>query len=114
MEPPASETDGGSADETADGSPLKGGDDGHSPGDDGHSPEDKGQPEPDRGDRTAEASGPSPEAPPGSVKVMVGTRRFHSSECPLISGMGESGIEVMTRAEAEEAGLTHCSVCQGG
>jgi hypothetical protein len=26
--------------------------------------------------------------------------------------MGDSGIETMTRAEADEAGLTPCSVCQ--
>jgi len=49
---------------------------------------------------------------PGSVKVMVGTRRYHSSECPLISGIDDDSIEVMTKEDAEQAGLTHCSVCQ--
>ncbi|MEU7985452.1 hypothetical protein AB0B56_11365 [Streptosporangium canum] len=48
----------------------------------------------------------------GTVKVIVGTRRFHSSACPLIKGTDGSGIETMTRAEAEEAGLSSCSVCR--
>ncbi|MGI5159569.1 hypothetical protein [Microbispora sp. CA-102843] len=48
------------------------------------------------------------------VRVMVGTRRYHAADCPLINGMGDSGIETMTRAEADEAGLTPCSVCQNG
>ncbi|MEU6413882.1 hypothetical protein [Microbispora sp. NPDC046933] len=66
-----------------------------------------------RDDRTADAAesfagGDTP------VRVMVGTRRYHTGDCPLISGMGDSGIETMTRAEADEAGLTPCSVCQNG
>ncbi|MFI6923793.1 hypothetical protein ACIBIZ_27915 [Nonomuraea spiralis] len=48
----------------------------------------------------------------GTVKVIVGTSRFHSTACPLIRGAGESGVETMTLAEAEAAGLTSCSVCQ--
>jgi hypothetical protein len=50
--------------------------------------------------------------PAGSVRVMTGTRRYHSSECPLISAIDDGSIEVMTREEAEAAGLTHWSVCQ--
>jgi hypothetical protein len=49
---------------------------------------------------------------PGTVKVIVGTRRYHSTACPLIKGAGESGVETMTLAAAEAAGLTSCSVCQ--
>ncbi|MFF5204598.1 hypothetical protein [Streptosporangium sp. NPDC000396] len=48
----------------------------------------------------------------GMVKVIVGTRRFHSSACPLIRGTDDNGIETMSRAEAEKAGLSSCSVCQ--
>ncbi|MGP3916029.1 hypothetical protein [Nonomuraea sp. 10N515B] len=48
----------------------------------------------------------------GTVKVIVGTRRYHSTACPLIKGAGESGVETMTLAAAEAAGLTSCSVCQ--
>ncbi|WP_184757545.1 hypothetical protein [Streptosporangium album] len=55
--------------------------------------------------------GPGP-GDAGTVKVIVGTRRFHSSICPLIKGTDGDGIETMPRAEAEEAGLSGCSVCQ--
>ncbi|MEV0619990.1 hypothetical protein AB0I81_42195 [Nonomuraea sp. NPDC050404] len=48
----------------------------------------------------------------GTVKVIVGTRRYHSTNCPLIRGAGETGVETMTLAAAEAAGLTSCSVCQ--
>ncbi|SEG83823.1 hypothetical protein SAMN05444920_105263 [Nonomuraea solani] len=48
----------------------------------------------------------------GTVKVIVGTRRYHSTACPLIRGAGDSGVETMTLAAAEAAGLTSCSVCQ--
>ncbi|MFI6478065.1 hypothetical protein ACIBH1_09045 [Nonomuraea sp. NPDC050663] len=48
----------------------------------------------------------------GTVKVIVGTRRFHSATCPLVKGAGDSGVESMTAAAAEAAGLTSCSVCQ--
>ncbi|WP_214108218.1 hypothetical protein [Acrocarpospora catenulata] len=47
----------------------------------------------------------------GTVKVIVGTRRFHDSSCPLIEAADDSGIETMTRTEAEQAGLTHCTAC---
>ncbi|WP_406316942.1 hypothetical protein OHA77_07045 [Streptosporangium sp. NBC_01639] len=57
--------------------------------------------------------GPKPGSPE-TVKVIVGTRRFHSSACPLIRGTDDDGIETMSRAEAEESGLTGCSVCQNG
>jgi hypothetical protein len=46
------------------------------------------------------------------VKVIIGTRRYHGTACPLIQGAGESGVESMTLARAEAAGLTSCSVCQ--
>jgi hypothetical protein len=49
---------------------------------------------------------------PDTVKVIVGTRRYHSTACPLIRGAGETGVETMTLAAAEAAGLTSCSVCQ--
>ena len=48
----------------------------------------------------------------GMVKVVVGTRRYHSTSCPLIQGAGDSGVETMTLQQAEAAGLTSCSVCQ--
>jgi hypothetical protein len=48
-----------------------------------------------------------------TVKVIVGTSRFHDSTCPLIKGMGGSGVETMPRSEAEEAGLSSCPVCLG-
>ncbi|MGI5270810.1 hypothetical protein ACQEUU_16770 [Nonomuraea sp. CA-218870] len=47
-----------------------------------------------------------------TVKVIVGTRRYHSTACPLIKGAGDAGVETMTRHQAEAAGLTACSVCQ--
>ncbi|GII02441.1 hypothetical protein [Planobispora takensis] len=53
------------------------------------------------------------EPSPDTVKVIAGTRRFHSSACPLIKGVDDGGIETMSRAEAEEAGLSSCSVCEG-
>ncbi|GGO12162.1 hypothetical protein [Microbispora bryophytorum] len=62
-------------------------------------------------DRTADAAQPSADGD-ALVRVMIGTRRYHEAGCPLISGMGDSGIETMTRAEADEANLTPCSVCQ--
>jgi hypothetical protein len=46
------------------------------------------------------------------VKVIIGTRRYHGTACPLIEGAGESGVESMTLARAEAAGMTSCSVCQ--
>ncbi|WP_344951862.1 hypothetical protein [Sphaerisporangium flaviroseum] len=48
---------------------------------------------------------------PGIVKVIPGTRRFHSSVCPLIKGSDPGSLETMSRTDAEAAGLTHCSVC---
>ncbi|WP_062432083.1 hypothetical protein [Herbidospora daliensis] len=48
--------------------------------------------------------------PPPMVKVMEGTRRYHTPDCPLIKGE-EDGIETMSQPAAEEAGLTPCTVC---
>ncbi|WP_424534624.1 hypothetical protein ACOZ38_30820 [Sphaerisporangium viridialbum] len=48
---------------------------------------------------------------PGIVKVIPGTRRYHSSACPLIKGSDPGTLETMSKADAEAAGLTHCSVC---
>jgi NAD(P)H-hydrate repair Nnr-like enzyme with NAD(P)H-hydrate dehydratase domain len=56
--------------------------------------------------------GDAKKAGAGMVKVIVGTRRYHGTACPLIRGAGESGVESMTLARAEAAGLTSCSVCQ--
>ncbi|GHH62315.1 hypothetical protein GCM10017673_01090 [Streptosporangium violaceochromogenes] len=47
-----------------------------------------------------------------TVKVIVGTRRFHTSACPLIKGVDASGVEAMTSAAAREAGMSSCSVCR--
>ncbi|WP_329424508.1 hypothetical protein OG339_29340 [Streptosporangium sp. NBC_01495] len=49
-----------------------------------------------------------------TVTVIVGTRRFHDSDCPLVKGasVGGSGIETMSRAEAEQAGLSNCPICR--
>ncbi|MEO3804061.1 hypothetical protein [Nonomuraea sp. B1E8] len=68
-------------------------------------------------DSTAEGSERKPgDEPKGgdsrTVKVIVGTRRYHSTNCPLIRGAGESGVETMAADAAEAAGLTSCSVCQ--
>ena len=38
---------------------------------------------------------------------------FTTPTCPLIKGMGGSGVETMSRSEAEEAGLSSCPVCLG-
>jgi hypothetical protein len=48
----------------------------------------------------------------GTVKVISGTRRFHGASCPLVRGV-DDGVETMSRADAEEAGLSGCAVCQG-
>ncbi|MFI6497566.1 hypothetical protein [Nonomuraea typhae] len=58
------------------------------------------------------ASGKGGDDRPGTVKVIVGTRRYHSTACPLIRGAGDTGVETMSLAQAEAAGLTSCSVCQ--
>ncbi|WP_440065076.1 hypothetical protein [Streptosporangium sp. OZ121] len=49
-----------------------------------------------------------------TVTVIVGTLRFHDSDCPLVKGasIGGSGIETMPRAEAEKAGLSNCPICR--
>ncbi|MGW4802309.1 hypothetical protein ACWEPC_58850 [Nonomuraea sp. NPDC004297] len=62
----------------------------------------------------SEAGSPESEAGDGQekVKVIVGTRRYHSTSCPLIRGAGDTGVETMTLKAAEAAGLTSCSVCQ--
>ncbi|MFI9551631.1 hypothetical protein [Nonomuraea endophytica] len=72
-------------------------------------PEPKSRPaaEDDAGD-----DAPAKDTRPGTVKVIVGTRRYHSTACPLIRGAGDTGVETMTLAQAEAAGLTSCSVCQ--
>ncbi|GGS53888.1 hypothetical protein GCM10010156_10780 [Planobispora rosea] len=49
---------------------------------------------------------------PGMVKVIMGTRRFHGTACPLIRGVDDDGLQTMSRAEAERSGLSACSVCQ--
>ncbi|WP_344473972.1 hypothetical protein [Nonomuraea monospora] len=71
--------------------------------------------EPPKGKESADKSGEEPGKKgerQGTVKVIVGTRRYHSTACPLIRGAGETGVETMTLAAAEAAGLTSCSVCQ--
>ncbi|MFI6812787.1 hypothetical protein ACIBG7_10275 [Nonomuraea sp. NPDC050328] len=52
--------------------------------------------------------------PEGVVKVIVGTRRYHTGSCPLVKGAGDAGVETMRREAADAAGLTACSVCQSG
>ncbi|MDH2428603.1 hypothetical protein [Sphaerisporangium sp. TRM90804] len=59
-------------------------------------------------ERAAKASGARR---PGIVKVIPGTRRYHSSACPLVRGADPATLETMSRADAEAADLTHCSVC---
>ncbi|GII88719.1 hypothetical protein Ssi03_67090 [Sphaerisporangium siamense] len=56
-------------------------------------------------------SGKGPAKGAGTVKVIPGTRRYHSSACPLIQGSDPDTLESMTESEAESRGLTHCSVC---
>ncbi|PZG24793.1 hypothetical protein C1I98_35205 [Spongiactinospora gelatinilytica] len=53
---------------------------------------------------------PSP-APAQSVKVISGTKRFHTTGCPLLRAATDDVVETMPRARAEAAGFTHCSVC---
>ncbi|MBG0817395.1 hypothetical protein [Planomonospora sp. ID82291] len=48
-----------------------------------------------------------------TVTVISGTRRFHGEACPLVRGVDDEGLETMSRAEAEKAGLSGCAVCQG-
>ncbi|WP_433215480.1 hypothetical protein [Microtetraspora malaysiensis] len=45
------------------------------------------------------------------VMVMTGTRRYHRASCPLIKAAPEGGLETMATREAEDAGLTPCSIC---
>ncbi|MFI6531327.1 hypothetical protein ACIBHY_02690 [Nonomuraea sp. NPDC050547] len=71
-------------------------------------PEPKSRPAEDGADDDASAK----DTRPGTVKVIVGTRRYHGTACPLIRGAGDTGVETMTLAQAEAAGLTSCSVCQ--
>ncbi|MGS2640433.1 hypothetical protein [Streptosporangium sp. G12] len=79
----------------------------------------------DRGDDTSPGGVPAVEERPRpaprereadgeTVTVIVGTRRFHDSDCPLVKGasIGGSGIETMSRAEAEKAGLSNCPICR--
>lgn len=73
------------------------------------------KPRQDSKPKAAPESDPEPEADkprPGTVKVIVGTRRYHSTACPLIRGAGDTGVETMSLGQAEAAGLTSCSVCQ--
>src|SRR5690606_41870071 len=44
--------------------------------------------------------------------VIVGTRRHAPVDCPLIQGAVGVDVETMTLSQAEDAGLTACSVCQ--
>lgn len=58
-------------------------------------------------------SGPKrPDQGASTVKVIVGTRRYHGADCPLIKGAGDSGVETMTVTEAKAAGLTICPICR--
>lgn len=79
--------------------------------------QDMPEPEAKPAPKSAESPKDKPEAPdrderPGTVKVIVGTRRYHSTACPLIRGAGDTGVETMSLARAEAARLTSCSVCQ--
>ncbi|MCG5212432.1 hypothetical protein [Streptosporangium sp. KLBMP 9127] len=68
-------------------------------------------PAPDRQQR--EAADPDPkDAARGTVKIITGTRRFHSATCPLIRGIDDSGLETLSRSAAEAGGLSSCSVCR--
>ncbi|MFF4772357.1 hypothetical protein ACFY05_05805 [Microtetraspora fusca] len=58
--------------------------------------------------RPGEAAGT---ASPDVVMVMTGTRRYHRAGCPLIKAAPQGGLETMTTEEAEDAGLTPCSIC---
>ncbi|WP_214327801.1 hypothetical protein [Nonomuraea sediminis] len=73
-------------------------------------PEAAEEPEPDGEETRPDVRAPGKKT--GTVKVIVGTRRYHSTACPLIRGAGDTGVETMTLAQAEAAGLTSCSVCQ--
>ncbi|MBB2912871.1 hypothetical protein FHS43_004166 [Streptosporangium becharense] len=55
-----------------------------------------------------------PEAGGATVKIISGTRRFHEASCPIVKGadIGGTGVETMSRAEAEEAGLSGCPICR--
>ncbi|MEV8631440.1 hypothetical protein AB0395_07260 [Streptosporangium sp. NPDC051023] len=71
------------------------------------------------GEGTGPAAGrPREAAAPEMVKIISGTRRFHSPSCPLIKGLDAiknvqgSGLETIPLTEAEEAGMRSCSVCR--
>lgn len=65
----------------------------------------------DDGDKPKKAGPTVERMRPGIVKVIPGTRRYHSSACPLIKGSDPDTLETMSKADADAAGLTHCSVC---
>jgi len=72
---------------------------------------------PEETEAEAPAAGPSPvdegrKAGEETVRIIVGTRRFHDPACPLVKGAGDSGIEIVSLAEAQEAGLSGCPVCR--
>ncbi|RCG32969.1 hypothetical protein DQ384_00495 [Sphaerisporangium album] len=67
----------------------------------------------DSGDSGEEKAGPSGgEARSRTVKVIPGTRRYHSSACPLIKGSDPDTLDTLSQSEAEAKGLTHCAVCE--
>lgn len=66
-----------------------------------------GTAEPERAERTGTAAG-------GTVRVIVGTRRFHTHGCPLLKGADDSSVETMPEAAAEAAGFGPCSICHTG
>ncbi|WP_344981562.1 hypothetical protein [Streptosporangium fragile] len=64
--------------------------------------------------RPASAGKEAPSASGGGmVKIISGTRRFHDATCPIAKGadIGGAGVETMSRAEAEEAGMSGCPIC---
>ncbi|MEV7007680.1 hypothetical protein [Streptosporangium sp. NPDC051022] len=58
-----------------------------------------------------EQAAAGPEMVPEMVKVIVGTRRFHSLDCPLVKGVHGGGVDTLPLADAEAADMVSCSVC---
>ncbi|MFF4987155.1 hypothetical protein ACFY19_08195 [Streptosporangium saharense] len=81
-------------------------------------PERPAVPEPAKPEAEKAAAEEKPEAgEPEMVRIIVGTRRFHSPTCPLIRGLDVmksvgSGLETLSLADAEAAGMRSCSVCR--
>ncbi|HEX2314974.1 MAG TPA: hypothetical protein VHJ17_14630, partial [Thermomonospora sp.] len=65
------------------------------------------QARPERSENDAPAADPV-------VRILSGTRRYHTSDCALIEDIGDEAedLEALPRSEAQARGCTPCLVCQ--